>query len=499
MSDVHRHARRSALLAAAIVIGLFAVAAIGVALSGRQREQAAFDQDRFHLRAIERFAGQCPWFDFRDYESATTPAYHVVLAAVKAATGGGTGMLRVAGAAFTCALLGLLAWWVARQLSAATHPLHPRELLPRRAPEAMSAGALQPLVVLAAVALVLPFAASVYVFSPGVWLLPDNAAWLGVLGVLLIALRREHSAWSIAAGGLLLVLVVLTRQVHIWSAAALVAGAFWAWPRFDAHDGSPWAGGRGAGRLERLGILPPAEERSAAWARAAAGALACLPAAVVLGAFVLLWGGLTPPAFQPRGSTLTNADYTNVAGISPATPALILALIGIFGAFFLGLLRPALRRDAWIAPALIGAAIAFVLAIIPDTSYSFRPPGLADMSRMSGLWNLVKWFEDQSQQYWTRSPAIIVPAMFGGALLGVFWSALARRDALILGTALLAFVAAHTAGALSWQRYFEPFVLMLLILASARVVGRTHPPRWAWFGPVLLSIGQSAVTLSQMR
>ena len=45
------------------------------------------------------------------------------------------------------------------------------------------------------VLLALPLAVSLYTFSSGAWLLPDDAAWLAVLGILIIALGPTRRAW----------------------------------------------------------------------------------------------------------------------------------------------------------------------------------------------------------------------------------------------------------------------------------------------------------------
>ena len=41
---------------------------------------AAADQNHHHLPVIRQFATQLPWPDIRDYESATAPLWHIVLA-----------------------------------------------------------------------------------------------------------------------------------------------------------------------------------------------------------------------------------------------------------------------------------------------------------------------------------------------------------------------------------------------------------------------------------
>jgi len=52
------------------------------------------------------------------------------------------------------------------------------------------------------------------------------------------------------------------------------------------------------------------------------------------------------------------------------------------------------------------------------------------------------------------------------------------RVRLVLGISLLAFMAAGTAQALSWQRYFEPMLLMWVALAVACRAEADSERRW---------------------
>jgi len=74
------------------------------------------------------------------------------------------------------------------------------------------------------VLLALPLAVSLYTFSSGAWLLPDDAAWLAVLGILIIALGPTRRAWLF--GGVVLLALVLGRQNQIWAIAPLMASAW---------------------------------------------------------------------------------------------------------------------------------------------------------------------------------------------------------------------------------------------------------------------------------
>ncbi len=479
--------RRAGLLAASVMVLFVLAAAWALILSGREHERSAFDQNIFHLKAIQRFSAQWPSFRFGDYESATTPGYHVVLATLHRFLTHDLTTLRLAGSLFTAGLVATLACWLGCRLGAAR-----------------------------AIALTLPLACSIYVFFPAVWLLPDNAAWWALTALLLVLLRAPGSTspageWErgllVAA---LLVLLVMVRQVHAWMVVPIAAAAWLAWPaeRDDPRDPQALL----------AGLWPPLGERLSAAVRVVASGFVALPGLLVLALFVRLWGGLTPPAFQPAGSLLTTKDYTNVGGVSPATPGFILALIGLFGLFFAGFLWAALRRRAgpergpdW-APvaglAGLGALAGLVVSSLPHTSY-------LQMPRMSGLWNLVR---AATPMGWDRSPVIIFPAMLGGAFVALWGMALPWRERWLLGATLAGFTLAHSAGALTWQRYFEPMVLLMLILSTASVVAQAPPPRparaagtppsagdagslawWVWLGPLALALLQAGNTLWALR
>src|SRR4051812_20405106 len=60
----------------------FAIAGAALVLSDRITTRADYDQKLYHLRAIRQFEAQWPDLDFWHYLSATTPGFHVLMAAV---------------------------------------------------------------------------------------------------------------------------------------------------------------------------------------------------------------------------------------------------------------------------------------------------------------------------------------------------------------------------------------------------------------------------------
>jgi len=440
--------------AIALVLAPFLLCAIPLILAGHDRGRAAWDQDMFHLRAIHRFSGQWPFPYVGDYESATTPGFHLALSAVDRAAGGASlRTLRLAGLLFTVGLLATLAGALARRISAAQ-----------------------------AAALCLPLAASIYVFSSGVWLVPDSAGWWGVAAVLLLALHGRGGPRTYAAIAIALFFTVLMRQVHLWAGAVLLPLA--------------WFGTRAAPDTTQGAADAPANARGnhARPTRLLLALLAGLPAAFAVGGFALLWHGLVPPSFQHAQPGLT-FDH---AGFGAAAPAIILAQLALLSPFYLGYLAPHLSagllrdrpaRRACFTAALLGALV----AVLPATSYDY------EAGRSSGLWNLVRLLPT----FGNRSPLVVLLAAAGAAQLALWLRACPPRARAILGTALLAFIAAQCTSRVAWPRYHEPLLLVLLsLMATSADTPRSPAGRTPWaqlVPPLVLALLLAAITVHGIR
>jgi len=476
---------RNPKLAASLALALFASAALAYIISGHASGagnndtalRAVFDQERFHLEAIIRFSAQWPFLDFSDYESATTPGYHVALAAILARFDPGRDALRIVGLLFSFGFVATLGWLTGQRVS----PLR-------------------------AAILLLPILCSSYIFSSGVYLLPDNAAWWGVTAILALALSESISLRWFLFAGLSLALLVLMRQVHAWTGGLIVIGAFLTRPTTTASSAADSAR-PGLFRSFTAGLIPEPSERPAAFARALLGLAVCIPAALIVLAFIRLWHGLTPPAFQPSGSLLTNPDYTNVGGISLISPGFILANLGVFGLFYLPLLWPTLKRRG-IAEALVPAGLFAVfgaaIALIGPSSWNLP-------LRISGLWSALKGIHERLHipYFADRSIVLIALAAIGAAMLPLFWRVLSRRDRWVFAAALAGFILTQTLTALAWQRYVEPFVLILLAVAASRIDShhdRDHdhdrtgesPSAAPLWGPAVLALLLAVVTVKSL-
>lgn len=446
----HARSARAAVIAAVCAAGVFLSFATPFILSQNLLGRGAFDQIHFHEPVVRTFAEQLSrgWsaLDVRDYRSATTPGYHLLLAMVARYVHPSSMLLQAIGSLFTAALLALLAG-AATALAARRGAMRPARL---------------------GLVLVLPAMASMYVLFSGVWLLPDNLGWLLVLGVGLVAVRLIESpsraiaghAGLLALGGTLLLALVLVRQSHLWAAAMLWAAA--------------WIGGAPGDR-----VLNDFVQRGRA---ALLALLATLPAFLAVGAFALAWGGLTPPSFR--------AQYGG--GINPAAPAFILSLAAVFSIFFAGSIGPAtivlLRTSPW--QVLVAAILGLALAAAPETTFVYE-------ARATGLWNLVKVAPVIAER---TSLLLLVLAPLGAVALCAWAAALPARARWLFFAALTAFAAAQTASPLCWQRYIEPFLLGLFALGAATIVDA--PGRAAaaarWGGPTLFGLVCALLTAAML-
>lgn len=464
--------------------------------------RAKFDQDLFHLKVITQFAQELPTPGLRDYLSATTPGYHLVLAVVQRVFGAPELMLRLVAALCTAGLVGLLVWAGANASRV------------RRQHRADWWWAVAP---------ALPVLCSSYVVQSGMYLLPDNAAWLMVglvmvLSLKISAMRSADEAERIGSlrrgiifGACLLAALVFTRQIHIWAAAVVWTGVLVACARLDHTPSKAVLPFRQTIEHVRA-MLRSLTNRAVVFT-----VLATMPAFAIVCGFVLVWGGLTPPKF--RASTNPDAisgavDATTVTGTSPATAVLVLALVGLFGLFFAGYWlssslsqSPGNKRrieaiiDTFKAGAL-GGVVAGVLAAIPTTTW-------LSPSRKGALWEITRKFEGDSTLAGIRLPRLVIAdhvnlvmwllAVVGGVVLGICWRSADVRARWVLAAGLIAFTAANCAQALSWQRYLEPLVLLwwVLMIASLRWDAPARLWRWAWFGPVLLAGLLALITAGQ--
>lgn len=365
------------------------------------------DQVQYHLPTIQQFAREWPWVDLTDYNVASAPGYHLILAWFYRQLGESLLVLQVLNAVIAagCVLVFM-------------------RLCDRPACRTAWLG--------------LGLLLSPYFHYSAIWLRPDNAGWLTVLGCLWLVGRHRPTEWWIIGGGILLIVVVVVRQSHIWCAAVL-----WVW----AYLGEGESIRPDRNRLTRLGMM----------------ILLSLPAFGLLGAFIWMWGGLVPPRFQtPHGAIIPHHSGWKHEGPNWAVPMFILALLG--GVMVLAL--PGMwkflkkKRQVWVRLCWI------MLIWLPVAAFPRSDWNEAE-GRYSGLWNFAKKFAVVEE----RSVLLVPLSVLGAGLVGWVLMSLPRRWGILWGVTLFSFILAQTANAMAWQKYYEPFAVMLVVLGVCWLVG----------------------------
>jgi hypothetical protein len=384
--------------------------------------------------------------DLSDYPSAQTPLYHLLTAGWGKVVGFELWKLRLLNVGFSYAMaLALL-----RLLRRAT-----------------------PLAAWPAFALTLLFVLSPYVFGASFTLLTDNLAILFAL----IALERIH-AWtrsrSLAAFALACAAIaaaLLTRQAFVWLVP--VAAFFLV-----------------------LGPQP--------LSRKIAGAGLLVVSLVPLGLLALEWKGLVPPSADPASCGLCE-DRQGLArdALSVRTVGFTVALAGCYGALVFGpslwrrlrLMRSSVVSRTWVGLTmrareirrLVGVAVAVGVLLLLVSPLAYRPITPARAGDAGYLWKLSDSFPEllgSSLLFW-----LLVP-------LGCVVLALLVRRAgpwSLPAVYLACFLLAALPVRLSYQKYFDPFVLLALALLA-------RPPdlrrRWDYAGIALLYVAFVAYALS---
>ncbi len=426
-------ATRSTLAAVSLSALCMLVVALTAYFYLQPNSRITYDEQSHHLPAIRTFAQQLPAPELRDYPVATTPGYHLLMAAAVRYAGIGETGLRGLNLIISIGLAGVVGWTLGRRM---------------RTREAILLG--------------LPLMTCVYVVTSAAWILPENAAW-GLVALILSLALLPTTPGTLAGMSIALLVLVLVRQPHAWCGAVILAATV-----MDAA--------RPGDRLRR-GVI---------------GLAATVPAAIAVGAFVWMWGGLVPPMFQPGGREYELS--TQYGGWGPAAAAFTMALAGFYGVWlapwFWQASRQRCGRGFWLIIG-IGLLAGFVVSVLPETSYQVP-------HRRSGIWRLIQMAPTIGE----RSPVLIALAMVGGAVTAMTLAAQSTRTRVILLTALVMFVAAQTANPMIWQRYYEPMVLLWLIVSAAQVEQTTtiRVERFLrWIGPIGLTAFQVAVTVHTLR
>jgi Dolichyl-phosphate-mannose-protein mannosyltransferase len=298
-----------------------------------------------------------------------------------------------------------------------------------------------------AVGFALLFGCSPYVFGQSFILVTDNLALLLTLVAVerLLAFQRGAGLPAFATACGAIALALLTRQSTAWlGPLAFVV----------------------------LVLHAPRERRTLI-----AGTALLVAAALPLLALVLAWHGLVPPTADPASCGLCSpaAGRLGWAGDSRLrAPLYALAIVGIYGTLLHGpALLAELRRDGerrWLLPAGAGLVGALALLAVP-LAYHTGDEGW--------IWRLARSGPEPLGSGWPLWP--LVPLGCAVLALLVRRSGAHSLPVLLLGC----FLAAQLATRLAYQKYFDPLVLLalLLMLRPDQLRGRR-----ALLGPALVLV-----------
>ena len=396
-------------LAPAFLVVLFLAATLGPVLTGFDRfPEKSIDQDYHHVPVVLAFAEMLPAVDLSDYDSATTPGMHLVLAAAVRMFGPSVTMLQVCACGFGVLFVVIAYRYAAKVATPWT-----------------------------AFFCTIPLASSPYVLGNSIWVMTDN------LSLALIAISIGSAIFCVASrgqavgSGIALICSVLVRQINIWvSGIALLAFLF------------QWDPIR-----RRLPFRDPLQPGHRGLQAAVIFAIATVAAAGVIAGFVMLWGGLVPPKFQVGGDGVTHAGGLN-HGVTPG----VFSLFAVYASPLVVVLLPFWWHDRRVRRAMfIGLAVGLLAGLSLESVVG------EEYGRNGGwLWLLAGW----SPTILGRSSLIVAGSVAGGATAGILFGLLvasgrARTAWLVTGFAI-SFLAAYTVNSSAFQRYFDPPILLAI-------------------------------------
>ncbi len=388
------------------------------------------DERVYQYPTILRFGEQLPFPDLHSYKAAQTPLFHLLMAYAGKLIGYELWRLRLLEVAISYAL-GLAVFAL----------LHRRLRMERYQ----------------ALALTLLFVFSPYVFGQSFRLVTDNLALLfSVLAVDRFERFRESAQVGVFLAGCACVgAAMLTRQ----STAFLLGVA------------TLYAVRPGAGITARERVL----------ALVAVGL-----SAVPVGLLFLNWHGLVPVGGDPSSCGLCTtrgaSNGVSASGLEVQTAELALATIGLYGAVLFAPLLITRLRDMgglrggedslrFIRGPLAGAGLGFLLLVVFPASPGNNAAG--DIWKVAGHLPTV---DGSSLLFW-----LLVP--LSGAVL---WVRLRIAPAPWLVAVFAAFfLVSAVAIRYPWQKYVDPFALLVLMLSLRR---DELASRWRLTGAAVLAV-----------
>jgi hypothetical protein len=440
------------------VVALFLACTAPLVAMGRAGFAERWDEQRYHLPVILEFAESMPRVDLVHYGVAMTPGWHLGMAVLWRVSGGVEAVLRWANLGVGLAVVVVLYLMVRRT-----------------APGWMAA------------ALVLPVSCSKILIGASTSLTTDNACWAVALGAIWGSVLAAPAWRALVVGGVCAVAAVLTRQVCIWLAAPFGLVALGATP---------------LGALIPRAIRPVIERHR--WAVFGAASAAVVGVFGVMAVFAWAWGGLVPdhPAMREHFAP----------GYAWATFAYGLAVVAVFGVFFLPVVWREVARVRWNDGMVWVAAIVGLLsAVIPETGWAarvrsagpiwgaVRAISAAGGGRMEGTEAGAPIVGSIVDPIAGRSGVIMVAAPVGALIALMLVRAAERagrgREARVLALTMLGMMVVQGFSVVMGQRYYEPFLVSALAVVAALGLQRTDRVRvWWMVGPVALGAVQLVLT-----
>lgn len=387
------------------------------------------DETSYHLPTILRFSHQLPFPDLHAYPAAQTPLYHILMAYIGQVTGYELWRLR------------LVQVLISYGLALAVYMLLHRRL---RLPERLALG------------LTLLFVLSPYVFGQSFRLGTDNLALLfTVLAIERLERFRETERLApFLVAAVWIAAAMLTRQSSMFLLA--MAGIYAILPTLSLTLRE---------RAIALGSL--------------------VLAAIPVGLLFLSWHGLVPVGGDPSSCGLcAGKGQTGLSanGLTPHTMELTLATIGLYG---LILFAPALLEWArdWLPgrdrQELIAAGRGPLAAAVVGALLLVALPARPGSEAAGDLWKIaghLPAIHGSSLLFW-----VLVP--LSGAVL---WVRVARAPRpLLVASLTLCFLVAAIAIHFAWQKYVDPFAVLIL---ACSVRPDEFRGRWRWVGAAVLTL-----------
>lgn len=399
--------------AIAIAVILLLAVAIPNILSGNNRGRGYSDQVNYHERIIALFVQDWPSPDVSDYPGVMTPLYHLMLAAIVHASDAGLRELQLVSSVFGPLTLIVIGCAIART---------GRGLL--------------------TLVLLLPIAACMYIWDSTIWLLPDNMAWVlvaAIMGMFMLGKQAQASSMylKLAIAGVLLAILIATRQSNIWLASLAWVFAF----THRDHDDQTLPAAIGDMRSRVVPVV--------------IAIATTLPAFLVLAWFYKTWDG----RFQPP---MWDAWYARKWNLSAG--AFVLALVGLLSMFFAGFWGPMFvrlmrTRALWMVLAFVGAGL---VAMIGRSDYDMG------MGRYGAIWNI----QDKFPSVAGRSLFMVGLSAIAGPIIAAWAMSLGFRARWVFLTTLAAFGATQFKNPWLYERYVDPLLFILFAMASAAIVLR---------------------------